>query len=267
MWNPRALQGVSRAVIDFVSLATLLCPATLAQGSRPSAALIPTDPFIAAVEVIKRSLTSVDCMAIQGGEGTILQRMGSAFFISETGDFVTAAHVILNTEQRTPFCPKSVITIPVGDWRPETRIEPAKWFSFNTASCRMDRDSDLAVCRLTQDPAGSKVQSRIAAVRFEWNIPPDGASVAFTGFPMKARDPMTFRTAVAAYRIPWENENPIPELALDRAALPGHSGSPVYLSDGRVIGIVIGIGKGEATGLTIARPASLLRGLVAEKPK
>ena len=58
----------------------------------------------------------------------------------------------------------------------------------------------------------------------------------------------------------------IPELVLDRAALPGFSGSPVYLADGRVVAVLVGNGTGEATGITVARPASICREMLAEGP-
>src|SRR5215469_14374681 len=96
----------------------------------------------------------------------------------------------------------------------------------------------------------------LKAVQFEWNIPPDGTQVAFTGFPLEARDPMTFRAHVAAYRTPWPNE-PTPELILDHGSLPGFSGSPVVLADGKVVAILVRDGKPEATGTAIARPVEV----------
>lgn len=225
------------------------------------------DPFIGAVETMKRSVAPVTCMVMQGSEAKILYYAGSAFFISGAGDFLTAAHVIRDIQKGERPCPLSAITIPLDNWHPEVRNEGVAWSSFNASECRIDSDSDLASCRLKDDISQSKFESKIAPVKFEWSIPPDGTQVAMTGFPMNARDPMTLRAALSGYLIRWQDESPIPALVLDRTAWPGYSGSPVYLSDGRVIGILIAVAKDEALGMTIARPAWLIRGLLAEKPK
>lgn len=72
--------------------------------------------------------------------------------------------------------------------------------------------------------------------------------------------------AVAAYVIPWADGS-IPELILDHAASPGFSGSPVYLVDGKIVGILVQNAQGEATGITIARPASVFREMLGKKPQ
>lgn len=262
MLSPRAIQVANLGVIGLVGLAGLLCPDSLAQSSP---ATVPVDPFIGAIETMKRSVISVDCVMVHGAEAEILQRAGSAFFISGAGDFLTAAHVILAMQVDTRLCPATAITAPRDGWRPEARDEPRVWFPFNTSGCRIEQDSDVAACRLNEDLSRSKLKSRIAPVKFEWRIPSDGTQVASTGFPLSVRDPVTVRAAVAGYRIPWQNEKPIPELVLDRAAWPGYSGAPVYLSDGRVIGILIAGGPDETPGMAIARPASSFRELLAEK--
>jgi S1-C subfamily serine protease len=264
MRSPRAIQVANLGVIGLAGLAGILCPDSLAQ-SAP--AIFGVDPFIAAVETMKRSVVSVDCVMVHGAEAEILQRAGSAFFTSGAGDFLTAAHVILAMQGDKLLCPAAAITAPRDGWRPEARDEPRVWFPFNTSGCRIDHDSDVAACRLNEDLSGSKLKAWIAPVKFEWSIPSDGTQVAATGFPLSVRDPATVRAAVAAYRIPWQNDKPIPELVLDRAAWPGYSGAPVYLSDGRVIGILIAGGPDETPGMAIARPASSIRELLSEKQK
>jgi hypothetical protein len=69
---------------------------------------------------------------------------------------------------------------------------------------------------------------------------------------------MTFRAAVAAYGISCPDGS-MPELILDHAAPPGFSGSPVYLADGKIVGILVQSAQEKATGIAIARPASVLR--------
>jgi hypothetical protein len=213
---------------------------------------------------VRRSVASLDCLAVSVAQSKILERIGSAFLISGGGEFLTAAHVVMNMQKREPLCPTPALVLPTVDWRPEARTEQMLWLPFTMSSCRVDSSLDLAVCPLADVPARVREHLKIAAVQFEWHIQPDGTQVAFTGFPLAARDPMTFRGNVAAYRMPWPDK-PIPELVLDRAALPGFSGSPVYLADGSVIGILVEVGKNEANGITIARPASVIRKLVEGK--
>jgi len=263
MLRLEANQAVNLTILGIATFVNAPSPA-LAQSPLTSVAM---DPFIRAVETIKRSVSPVDCMAVHGAEAKILQRAGSAFFISKSGDFMTAAHVIRGMRKGDKPCPTSALTLPVDSWHPESRDETFAWFPFDTSECRIDDDSDLAVCRLNQDLLGPKLTSMLSPVTFEWNVPPDGTQVAFTGFPMYARDPMTVRSAVSAYRIQWQSEKPGPELLLDRPAWPGYSGSPVYLSDGTVIAILVAGGKDDATGITLARPASLIRKFLSEEQK
>lgn len=137
-------------------------------------------------------------------------------------------------------------------------------FPFKTSDCRVDSALDIALCSMSDDllDRRRKLHLKVAPVKFDWRIPPDGTPVAFTGFPIQAHDPMTFRGDVAAYRTPWPDP---PELVLDCATLPGFSGSPIYVADGNVVGILVKDGKEEATGITIARPVSAFREMLARR--
>lgn len=223
------------------------------------------DPFIAAIETMRHSVASLDCLAVSGAETKILERVGSAFLVSAAGGFMTAAHVITDMKKRGRLCPTPAIIVPGTDWHPAARTEDLRWFPFQTADCRADRGLDIAVCSMTDDLSDRKreLHLKVAPVQFEWNIPPDGTQVAFTGFPLRARDPMTFRGGVAAFRTPWPDQ---PELVLDRPTLPGFSGSPIYVADGSVVAILVKDGKEEASGITIARPASLFREMLVPRP-
>lgn len=222
------------------------------------------DPFVATIDAARRSVASLDCLA--SAESRILERVGSAFLVSGGGDFMTAAHVITDMQSAERSCPTPAIILPTGDWRPEALTEPVRWFPFKISDCRMDSSLDIAICAVGGDFSARKreLHLKAAPVQFEWNIPPDGTQVAFTGFPLRARDPMTFRADVAAFRMPWPDES-MPELVLDRATLPGFSGAPVYLANGKVVAILVKDGKDEAMGVTIARPASALREMLAGK--
>ena len=226
------------------------------------------DPFIAAIEAMSHSVASLDCLEMSGSQAKVLERVGSAFLVSGGGDFVTAAHVITTMQKGEPQCPTPALTVAAGDWRPEARTEDMRWFPFKTSDCRIERALDIAICGVKEDllARGRELHLKLVPVQFEWNILPNGTQVAFTGFPLRARDPMTFRADVAAFRIPWPDDS-TPELVLDRATLPGFSGSPVYLVNGRVAAIVVKEGKDEATGVTITRPASVIREMLKERSR
>jgi hypothetical protein len=229
---------------------------------------LPFDPFIQTIATMKHAVAHLDCLAGSGTLPELVQRVGSAFFISESGDFLTAAHAVQEMQKSERLCPSPAITLPFGDWHPEAHTENMAWFSFKTSNCKLDRALDIAICPLNEHLAARRWEFpvHIEPAQFEWNIPPDGTPVAFTGFPLRARDPMTFRADVAAYLIPWSDE-PIPELVLDHVSLPGFSGSPVYLADGKIVAILVKGGTGETNGIAIARPASAFRELIGRKPQ
>jgi hypothetical protein len=247
-----------------VCLLWTCCPTAVAQKTPP---VLRVDPFIQAIETMKHAVAHVDCLAVTGAQAELVDRVGSAFFVSEAGDFLTAAHVIQEV-QRRPRCASSAITLPADDWRPQARTENLAWFPFKIPNCKINNVLDIAVCPLTEDLSARRweLHLRAKAVEFEWDIPPDGTPVAFTGFPLRARDPMTFRAAVAAYLIPW-SEEAIPELVLDHGSLPGFSGSPVYLADGKIVAVLVKGGKGETDGVALARPASVFREMIGKRPE
>ncbi len=245
-----------------LSCACSLCPGVAAQRARTSSEI---DPLIAVIETIKQSVVSIDCLAVTPTEAKVVERVGGGFLISESGDFVTAGHVLQSMQNQNDSCSTPAITLAVGGWNPEAPVEHMVWFQFKHSDCKIDRVNDVAACRLSSDPAARIRELHVRAVQFEWNIPPDGTQVAFTGFPLRSRDPVTFRAHVAAYRIPWPDES-IPELVLDRPALGGFSGSPIYLANGRIIGLLVATGTNEAGGVTIARPVSAFREILLKPP-
>ncbi len=223
-----------------------------------------SNPFIAAIATIKRSVGSIDCLAVSGTDAKVLKRMGSAFLTSEEADFLTAAHIVIAMQNHANPCLTPAITLAVSDWRPDAPTEQMLWFPFKTADCRVDRSTDVAKCRPSGNlPARIRNSHKAVPVQFAYNNQPDGAQVAFTGFPLEERDPMTFGAHVAAYKIPSGNQQ-TPELVLDHASLPGFSGSPVFLADGKVIAILLRDGTPEAPGISIARPVSAFREMVGE---
>ena len=241
----------------------ILAPSTAAQKNPPATA--ESDPFIAAIATIKHSVGSMDCLAVSGSEAKILRRMASAFLISQEADFLTAAHVVTAMQQSGDRCPTPAITLAVGDWRPDVPAEAMLWFPFRIADCKVDDTIDVAECRPSGDlPARIRKLHKATPVQLEWSLQPDGTELAFTGFPLEARDPMTFRAHVAAYETPWPDQA-TPQLVLDHAGLPGFSGSPVFLANGKVVAIQVKDGSPDAPGTSIARPSSAFQKLLEER--
>lgn len=256
---PRVVRALKASAL--LSYACVLCPGLVAQKTPPPTGV---DPFIAAIETIKQSVGSMDCLAVSGEDAKVLKRLGTAFLISEAADFLTAAHVVSAMQKADDPCPTAAITLAVSGWRPDNPTEQMLWFPFRTADCRIDNVADVAICRPSGDlPARIRSSHKAVPVQFAWNIQSDGTQLALTGFPLEARDPMTFRAHVAAYQTLWLEQS-LPQLVLDHASLPGFSGSPVFLADGRVVAILVRDGTPDSPGTSIARPASAFRKILTE---
>jgi hypothetical protein len=139
------------------------------------------------------------------------------------------------------------------------------WFPFRIADCKVDDTIDVAECRPSGDlPARIRTLHKATPVQLEGNIQPDGTELAFTGFPLEVRDPVTFRAHVAAYSWP---DQASPQLILDHAALPGFSGAPVFLASEKVVAILVRDGKPDGPGTSIARPVSVFREILGKQQK
>ena len=214
------------------------------------------DSFIATVEAMKHSVAPVVCLDGDGPKSTIQDLEGTAFFISGAGDFLTAAHVIDGVQNHAHSCPVTAIYLPPDHWDPESSEELLAWYPFAVANCVVERGLDVARCNPLADLSLRKESFVIRPVDFEWSSQPDGTLIAFTGFPLESRDPLTSRGGIAAYRRRSPDNL---DLIIDQAAWPGASGSPVYLSDGRVVGILLARGAGDGAGTAIVRPAQSLK--------
>jgi hypothetical protein len=106
----------------------------------------------------------MDCLSVSGEEAKMLKRIGSAFLISESGDFLTAAHVVAEMQKSDGSCPTPAITLAAGDWRPEARTEQMFWFPLRTEECQIDSAVDVAVLR---SGGSSRLSSR---TRIVWTI-------------------------------------------------------------------------------------------------
>jgi S1-C subfamily serine protease len=178
---------------------------------------------------------------------------GTAFFVNQSGDFVTAAHVVVEGRRFIAEHGNCVLTIylPVGGWH-QSQGFTVREYTFT--NCDMDEVVDVALCRATPNPFyDHSVSAAIAPVSFDVAPQVDGTAVAFTGFPLSNAQPITAKGFVAAL----EFHGTVPHrVVVDRGAWPGASGSPLYRDDGRVVGIVTETGTGFANGLSYARSSA-----------
>lgn len=180
--------------------------------------------------------------------------VGSGFFINNEGYFVTAAHVLDAIDKRVEIgqpC-TAAIYATVDGWTSINPTQNLKVFAFTT--CIRNSQADIAVCRPIKNPFLYPEVSKGVGFMALAAGPPraDGTPVAFTGFPLGNVRPVTSKGNIASY---W----PFEQLVLiDKASWPGASGSPLYIADGSVIGIVIETGKGEGSGLAYALSVAVI---------
>lgn len=211
---------------------------------------------IETIEAARYAVAPIVCIA-ESPPGTfnLNGTIGSGFFINEDGYFMTAAHVLTSLEERNKDkqgCPVPAVYLPIGGWEADQAQPKFQWYSFT--ECLKDDKQDIGVCRPKlnpfRDPRVSKgVRTMTFAAR---SIPADGTPVAFTGFPLNLLRPVTSKANVASY-LPTE-----PFVMIDKTAWPGASGSPLYLHDGTVVGLVVRRGLNDASGLAYVRPVESL---------
>lgn len=248
------------------------------------------DPFLAAIRVMKRSVAPVMCFrallpqATRAPQPSVAANVpapaqpnavplpppqfepivdATAFFLSSRGDFITAGHAVADFRPGRPFAGCSMAI-----WF-ESPIDQAgnysaQAFFVSADDCVVDTSLDIARCR-TKDDLRIMGGGRFAPdpVEIAAGQRDDGSAVAITGFPLNNTTPITSRGYVGAYVPPAPQS---PRMAIDRAAWPGGSGSPVYDSRARVVGILLVAGEGAASGISYACTADAILGFLKAHP-
>ena len=156
------------------------------------------------VETIKRIQMSVCPVGVvrngaNGGPEFVVE--GTAFFVRENGEFVTAlhvAHAVLEAA-KTTSSQRAVICVPYHGWPRADERTPVTSIGFTIV--RSDPENDVALCRTDQNPfreANTKDFVRVLAI--DDVVPPDGTEVVFIGFPSSNMVPMAFRGFVSTYQ-------------------------------------------------------------------
>lgn len=215
----------------------------------------PKDVSVKTIKTVKQGVVPVVCGFLnEKNELQIVKIIASGFFINNQGGFLTARHVLselrkVSTKERPCF---PAIYIPIGGWEKGKHELGTRWFKFT--SCLIKNKLDIASCSLINNPFQDAAVSRhIVFLRFENSFSyKDGTPIAFTGFPLYSTIPVTSKGIIASYRAVAK------EMVVDKNAWPGASGSPVYIANGRVIGMIIKRGIGAGIGLAYARPGDLI---------
>lgn len=235
--------------------------------SPPPVPLAAPPNFTSTITQIKQSVVPVVCIHLpaSGVETTLTSVEGTAFFIQADGTFATAGHVVrgLTAPNRPIPCERAAIYMPVGGWQPTAVNFRVQYFHFAPANCTRDDTLDLAICRAPRN-IKEIMGSDPRPVELETALQPDGTPAAFTGFPLQYIVPITSRGFVATYRDARDELGPR-EFLIDKPNWPGASGSPICLENGKVIGIILQRGIGDALGITVGMPASFIERVLAQR--
>lgn len=226
------------------------------------------DISVKTIDQIKGSIVPVACAYID--EHNVFQVVGiagSGFLVDAFGRFVTAAHVLdglMSIAQTRHKC-FPVFYIPDEKWTKFRKNFGVQYFSFT--GCLRDDSLDLAVCQPRENPftSGRVHKENIAPIAFDSTEWPDGTPVAFTGFPLEYAFPVTSKGVVAGKRAVPTSETYF-DVIIDKSAWPGASGSLVYISSGRAVGLVLAAGVNSGSGLAYARSAAAIVDFLARNP-
>lgn len=231
-------------------------------------ALGQKDVTVKTIDKIKRSIVPIVCgYTDENKVFKVVEVAGSGFFIDTFGRFITANHVLDNWDRisREKHVCFPVIYVPNQPWGGFKKNVDMQWFTF--ISCSRDSTLDLAVCQPIENPfASTRVhRENIAPVTFDTKEWPDGTSVGFTGFPLEFTFPITSKGFVGG-KLAIESSDTYYDLVIDKSAWPGASGSMVYLSNGKVIGMIRATGVSLASGLAYARTAAAIVDFLSKHP-
>ena len=196
------------------------------------------DELGSAIDKIKASVAPVVCLNGYPNRPSA-DFHGTAFFIDANGTFLTAGHVIADLMQGgalTP-CQIAALYIPRDD-RWSTPPQDVRWRKFSPSSCTTSSSYDIAMCRIIDDLSKDAEQVfHPVPVTIDDAIQPDGTSIVFSGFPLiNPATPVSAIGYVAGYT---KDANGLADLIIDRTSWPGAGGSPVYLSNGNVVGMIL----------------------------
>jgi hypothetical protein len=220
--------------------------------------------FIGAIQGIKRSVIPIACISVNGTIAETLSVEGTGFFVAADGTFITANHVIeaMVSPARKAPCPHAAFYLPqTGGWSADESTFRSDYYLFHTNECKRDADIDIARCRSVRPV---EAVHKIAPVIFETTVQPDGTPVGFTGFPLQFQIPLSSVGNISGYVVTRNDGRGPRSIIMDKEAWPGASGSPLYLANGKVVGLLRQRGINDGTGRTIGTPSRLIREFLSQ---
>src|ERR1035441_2818160 len=156
----------------------------------------PEGISIPTIEGIKHSIVPIVCGYLDVHEKfQIAFVAGTGFFIDTDGRFITDAHVVDKDKwdariKETHACIPAIY-IPNNGWGKFQYDIAFQYYWF--PNCDRDATVDLAVCKPIENPfASTRIpKGTIRAVSFDADEYPDGTPIAFTGFPLEIKSPIT----------------------------------------------------------------------------
>jgi S1-C subfamily serine protease len=227
---------------------------------------IPT--FTKAIETAKQFVVPIVCFGLNPDNKVpyLISVEGSGFFVSGDPRVLTAAHVgrAIEEKQRIPSCAFPGIYVPTKGWSNTNLDVKIKYVPIS--QCLVGQNLDIAACNLLEDLTKDKeIEVQPTSAVLDSTIYPDGTPVAFTGFPLSFVQPITSQGIIGTYRGPNALLGPL-EMVIDKNAWPGASGSPVYESSGKVVGIIVQRGFNDSSGLAFAIPGHAISKFLADNP-
>ncbi len=199
--------------------------------------------------IVQRSGPAVALVAVQWPDGHSFS--GSGFGVNAAGFIVTNRHLVTDSNGHTP---RQVLVIfsDTKNWLPAHVV-------------RSSTDADLSLLQI--DALGT--YPVVGGIAHNTADIPVGAQVAIIGYPLGTETPMEgsgtkiiARSTLVAGTVSKHLDD---VLQVDAYAGEGSSGSPVFATDGRVIGVVYGGAREAAGRIVYAVPADRLAALIAPR--
>jgi len=161
------------------------------------------------LEKIKKTVVSVESWSISGISNAV--KTGTGFNIDPYGHILTNKHIVQNSSHiRVRF--------------PEER-------NFNNLSCKISKDADLALIKINPKVLSHK----LPYLKFAEKNPSIGESIFIIGNPHRLDRVIETGRVIGYFTLPNSEQT---VMAVSASAEPGSSGSPVFNSSGRIVGII-----------------------------
>jgi S1-C subfamily serine protease len=153
--------------------------------------------------------------------------LGTAFFVDNHGDIVTAAHLI---REAIPFYAKHheqcVPAVSLGG------------ILIDVTACTADH-VDIVGCSLVRNPFGMRhLPEKPTILGITVQPQPLGTPVQVIGYAQRTRDPIETFGDIIGYNV-IADSIPAPNIVVEAHGEPGMSGGPILAPDGTVVGIII----------------------------